>query len=177
MPAIAEETNRRHLWIMSNPGTSGNVGNNVVPLPTKTKGGRRAEDKWSPQVMKFGYTPLPNLLLKAQGKLKITPMQFNVLVQVVEHWWEAERDPYPAKDTIARRMNKSPRQVQRYLTQLEDAGMIKRIARYSGKKAQINNAYSFDGLIKKLKALEPDFSKEAEQKRLRRKRLETAAVG
>jgi predicted transcriptional regulator len=112
--------------------------------------------------MKFGYTPVPNLLLKAQGKLKITPMQFNVLVQVVEHWWEAERDPYPAKDTIARRMNKSPRQVQRYLTELENAGMIRRIARYSGKKAQINNAYSFDGLIKKLKALEPEFTKEAE---------------
>ena len=139
---------------MSNAETS----SNVVSLPTKKKGGRRAEDKWSPQVMKFGYTPLPNLLLKAQGKLKITPTQFNVLVQVVEHWWEAERDPYPAKDTIARRMNKSPRQVQRYLTQLENAGMIRRIARFSGKKAQINNAYSFDGLIKKLKVLEPEFS-------------------
>ena len=158
---------------MNNPTTS----SNVVPLLAKKKGGRRAEDKWSPQVMKFGYTPLPNLLLRAQGKLKITPMQFNVLVQVVEHWWEAERNPYPAKDTIARRMNKSSRQVQRYLTQLEKAGMIRRIARHSGKKAQISNAYSFDGLIKKLKALEPEFSKEAEQKRLKKKKLETAASG
>jgi hypothetical protein len=51
------------------------------------------------------------------------------------------------------------------------------VAPYSGKKAQINNAYSFDGLIKKLKALEPEFSKESQQKRLRRKRLETAAAG
>ena len=153
-----------------------NTADNVISLPTKKKQGRRLEDKWSPPVMKLGYTGLPNLLLKAQGKLKITPMQFNVLVQVIEHWWEAERDPYPAKDTIARRMNKSPRQVQRYLTQLEKAGMIKRIARYSGKKAQINNAYSFDSLIKKLKALEPEFSKETEQKRLRKKKLETAAA-
>jgi len=157
---------------MSNAPTT----DNVIPLRTKRPQGRRLEDKWSARVMKLGYTGLPNLLLRAQGKLKITPMQFNVLVQVIEHWWEAERDPYPAKDTIARRMNKSPRQVQRYLTQLEKAGMIKRIARYSGKKAQINNAYSFDGLIKKLKALEPEFSKEAEQKRLRRKKLETAVA-
>jgi hypothetical protein len=149
---------------------------NVIPLPTKKKEGRRLDDKWTPQVMKLGYTGLPNLMLRAQGKLKITPMQFNVLVQVIEHWWEAERDPFPAKDTIARRMNKSPRQVQRYLTQLEKAGLIKRIARYSGKKAQINNAYSFDGLIAKLKAVEPEFSKEVEQKRLRKKKLETAAV-
>jgi DNA-binding MarR family transcriptional regulator len=116
----------------------------------------------------------PQPLLKAQGKLKLTPPQFNALMQVVEHWWEADREPYPAKDTIARRMNKSPRQVQRYLTQLEKAGMIERIARYSGTKTQINNAYSLKGLIKKLKALEPDFSKEREQKRLRSKKLETA---
>jgi hypothetical protein len=73
-------------------------------------------------------------------------------------------------------MNKSPRQVQRYLTQLERTGLIKRIARFSGKKAQINNAYSFDGLIKKLKAIEPELTKEAEQKRLRKKKLETAAA-
>jgi hypothetical protein len=47
--------------------------------------------------------------------------------------------------------------------------MIRRIARYAGRKAQINNAYSFDGLIKKLKAPEPEFSKDAEQKRLRKR--------
>jgi len=171
-PAIASANERVHFQVMS---TTANT-ENVIPLPTKKKQGRRAEDKWTTLVMKFGYTPLPNLLLKAQGKLKITPTQFNVLVQVLEHWWEAERDPYPAKDTIARRMNKSPRQVQRYLTQLERAGMIKRIPRFSGRKAQINNAYSFDGLIKKLRAVEPEFSKEAEQKRLRKKKLETAAT-
>ncbi len=149
---------------------------NVIPLRAKKAQGRRLEDKWSSQVMKLGYTGLPNLLLRAQGKLKIGPMEFNVLVQVIEHWWEAGRDPYPAKDTIARRMNKSPRQVQRYLTKLEEDGLIRRIERFSGKKAQIANAYSFDGLIAKLKAIEPEFSKEAEQRRLRRKKLETAAA-
>src|ERR1700722_9969487 len=111
---------------------------NVISLPTtKKKQGRRSEDKWSAQVMKLGYTTFPNLLLKAQGKLKLSPAQFNVLVQAVEHWWVLQGEPYPAKDTIARRMNKSPRQVQRYLTELEKAGMIRRISRYSGKKAQI----------------------------------------
>jgi hypothetical protein len=74
-------------------------------------------------------------------------------------------------------MNKSPRQIQRYLTELEQAGLIERIARFSGRKAQINNAYSLNGLVAKLKAVEPAFSKEEEQKRLRRKRLETAAAG
>jgi hypothetical protein len=35
---------------------------NVIPLPTKKKKqGHRAEDKWSAQVMKLGYTTIPNL--------------------------------------------------------------------------------------------------------------------
>ena len=150
---------------------------NVIPLAVKKRTGKRAEDKWSPQVLKFGYTALPNLLLRAQGKLKITPMQFNVLAQLAEHLWDADEYPRPAKSTIATRMNKSPRQVQRYITQLEQKGLISRIKRHSGRKAQTANAYSFDGLIKRLKALEPQFTKEWEQKRIRRKRLEAVAAG
>jgi hypothetical protein len=148
----------------------------VIPFPKK-KSGKRAEDKWSPQVLKLGYTALPNLLLRAQAKLGITPPQFNVLAQLCEHWWEADKHPYPAKDTIARRMGKSPRQVQRYITELEEADLIKRVERFNGKKSQVNNGYLFDGLIKKLKELEPEFSRELEQKRLRRKKLETAKAG
>ncbi len=148
----------------------------VIPLPHKKKTGKRAEDKWSPQVLKFGYTALPNLLLRAQAKLKISPPQFNVLAQLCEHWWDADKYPFPAKETIARRMGKSPRQVQRYITELEDAGLIKRIERFSGKKSQINNGYSFAGLIQKLKALEPEFTKAAEQKKLKSKKLEAAAA-
>jgi hypothetical protein len=138
----------------------------------KSNTGKRAEDKWSPQVLKFGYTALPNLLLRAQAKLKITPSQFNVLAQLAEHWWDAHEYPFPAKDRIAVRLKKSPRQVQRYITQLEKAGHIARIKRFSGRKAQTSNGYSFDGLIKKLKALEPQFSKEADQRKMRRKKFE-----
>ncbi|WP_342710588.1 helix-turn-helix domain-containing protein [Bradyrhizobium sp. B124] len=145
----------------------------VIPFPKKISG-KRAEDKWSPQVLKLGYTALPNLLLRAQAKLKISPPQFNVLAQLCEHWWEADKYPFPAKDTIARRMGKSPRQVQRYITELEEAGLIKRVERFNGKKSQVNNGYLFTGLIKKLKELEPEFSKEVELKKLRKKKLETA---
>ncbi len=59
---IARDEERVHFQVMSTIAHT----ENVIPLPTKKKQGRRAEDKWSSQVMKFGYTPLPNLLLKAQ---------------------------------------------------------------------------------------------------------------
>lgn len=144
----------------------------VVKLPVARKEKRRAEDKFGTQVMKHGYTMLPNLLLQAQARLGISHAEFNVLVQLVSHWWDADKDPYPAKDTIARRMGLSPRQVQRYLTKLEDAGFIKRIERFSGRNAQIANAYSLDGLVEKLKEIEPEFKKLAEQKKIRQRKAE-----
>ncbi len=150
------------------------VSGNVIPMALPKKARRRAEDKWSPQVMKFGYTPLPNLLLRAQGRLGISPVQLNVLVQLAEHWWEADKDPHPAKDRIAGRMGKSPRQVQRYITQLEKKGMVKRVNRYFGRKRQTSNFYSLDGLVAKLKAIVPEFTKAAEMERLRKKRFEAA---
>jgi DNA-binding Lrp family transcriptional regulator len=100
----------------------------------------------------------------------------NVLLQIVEHWWEAGKHAYPSKETIARRMGKSPRQVQRYLTKLEAGGFIQRIARYHGRKAQTSNAYALHGLVEKLKAIEPEFRKMADQARLRRKKVEGASA-
>lgn len=157
--------------------TSSNQTADVIQLHPKGKPvGRRAEDKWSKQVIKLGYTALPNLLLRAQARLGITPTELNVLAQLAEHWWEAERDPHPAKLTIAQRMKKTPRQIQRLITSLEKKGFIKRVTRYSGRR-QTNNGYSFEPLIEELKALEPEFSKEIAQKRLRKRKLEAAAAG
>lgn len=149
---------------------------NVIQMPLSKKDKRRAEDRWSPQAMKFGYTLLPNLLMRAQGILKITPTQFNVLVQLAEHWWEADKDPFPAKERIAKRIGKSPRQVQRYITELEKKGLIKRTARFLGRKAQTSNSYSLAGLVAKLKALEPDFTKNANLTKRRQKQLEAKSA-
>lgn len=153
----------------------------ILTLRVVKKPRNRSEDKWTPGVMKFGFTTIPNLLLEAQAKLEISPVELTVLVQVIEHWWNADADPYPAKATIARRLGKSPRQVQRYLTQLEDKGLIKRVARYRGKQRQTSNAFSLDGLVKKLKAVEPEFTKAREDRKLKaklgQKKVETATAG
>lgn len=74
--------------------------------------------------MKLGFTLIPNLLLQAQGRLKISPVQLTVLAQLFQHWWNADDDPFPSKETIARRLGKSERTIQRYLTQLETAKLI-----------------------------------------------------
>jgi len=137
---------------------------------------RRAEDKFSTQVMKHAYTLVPNLLLMAQSRLDISPLGFNVLMHLFNFWWDADRNPHPTKENIARRMGKSPRMVQRYITELEEAGYVKRIKRFVGPKNQQANAYDLNGLVKKLIELELEFAKVAEQRRLRQKKLETGAA-
>lgn len=149
---------------------------NVIKLPVEKKTRRRAEDKFGSKVLKHGYTMLPNLLLSAQGRLDISPMAFNVLVQLIGHWWEADRNPYPAKQTIATRMGKSPRQVQRYLTELEKAKLVRRIERFTGQKSQTSNEYELAGLVERLSVLEPEFAKVLEQRKIRAKKVESGAA-
>jgi DNA-binding transcriptional ArsR family regulator len=148
----------------------------ILSLPALGKQDkRRAEDKFGVPVMKHGYTMLPNLLVRAQGKLKVGHAEFNVLVQLVHHWWDADKDPHPAKDTIARRMGLSPRQVQRHIASLETAGLVKRVERFSGRKAQMSNGYDLSPLVRKLGAIEPEFRKAAEQGKVRQRKVEGAA--
>lgn len=56
----------------------------MIPFPKKTLG-KRADYKWSTQVLKLGYPALPSVLLRGQAKLKISPPQFNILAQFCEH--------------------------------------------------------------------------------------------
>ena len=157
--------------------TSDTKPDNVVSLrvsPKEKKDKRRAEDKYTPAVIALGYTTLPSLLFKAQAKLKLGSLQLNVLLQIIEPWWDADKPPFIAKDTIARRIRKSARTVQRTITQLENAGHLKRIERFYGRKHQTANGYELDGLVKKLVALEPEFRKAKEQAKLRKKRVEAA---
>lgn len=182
--AILEDTHRSsYVGYMKTTTTNttakvpaNDAGADIIRLPILPKAEkRRSEDKWTAPVMKLGYTPLPSLLLRAQAKLQLKPEHLNTLLQIMEHWWEADKAPFPSKETLARRMGKSPRQVQRYLTELEKAGHIKRVERYNGRKAQVSNYYLLNGLVEKLVAVEPEFRKAAEQNRLRRKKVETPA--
>ena len=61
------------------------------------------------------------------------------------------------------------------LTQLEKKGYLRTLLRYLGKKQQTSNAFSLDGLVAKLKTIEPEFTKAAVQARLKRKKLEAVS--
>lgn len=145
---------------------------NVVSFVPATK--KKPKERWPEAVMARGYAMLPSILLWGQGKLGIEPDELNVLLQIISHRWSAEHDPYLAKATIARRMGKSERMVQRHLTSLEKKGLVARVKRTKLHKGQDANGFDISGLIAKLEALAPEFEKVADQNKRRRAKTEAA---
>jgi predicted transcriptional regulator len=152
--------------------TTKEAGSNIFPLSTVAKP-RKRKDKWPNAVLSRGYSMIPSILLWGQAKMGLQPDQLNVLLQLISHWWSADHDPHPAKDTIARRMGKDARTVQRHLTALETKGFIKRVERFKRHKGQDSNGYDLSGLIAKLETIAPEFEKVTDQNKRRRAKAET----
>lgn len=142
-----------------------NTKSNVIPMHQSAE--KESEKKWGRAVMASGYSMIPSLIFRAQARLGLSCAQLAVLLHLVDYWWHRAKLPYPSKKTLAERMHLGERQIQRYLTELEDGGFIRRIERFAGHKGQQSNMYDLTGLVDKLKKLEPDFRQvreEAEEK-------------
>ena len=134
---------------------------NVVPLRQKAE--RESEKKWSRAVMDLGYSMVPSLIFHAQARLGLNPTQLVLMLHLADYWWHRAQMPFPSKAALAERMGLSERQIQRYLTELENGGFIERVERFAGHKGQQSNEYNMTGLVDKLKKLEPDFRQVKEQ--------------
>lgn len=73
-----------------------------------------------------GFQAVPDILLKHQNDLGLSPTDLAVLLNVLMHWWYPEKKPFPRSTTIAKRMGVTPRTVQRSLQQLEALGLLVR---------------------------------------------------
>lgn len=150
----------------------------VLPFTGKQSGKGRpnglrpAERKWGKRVIGLGYSILPSLLFRAQRRLGVSAIQLAIIVQIADYWWDHERKPYPSKAELAARLNIHPRNVQRHIAALEKRGLLKRENRYWSKGGQTSNAYDLWGIVEKLKKLEPEFTKAAEESRAQRRKLE-----
>lgn len=120
------------------------------------EGNRREEkkktsvEKWGFDTIKAGFIFIPSVLARYQHRLGLSSTDFNVLVQLIDHWWEPTSKIFPSKDTLAKRMNVSGSTIQRSIARLEKAGLVKRENRYGGVKQQMSNVYHLDGLVAKL---------------------------
>lgn len=142
-------------------------GQKVVPLFVESEK-KESEKKWGKAVMTLGYCIFPSILLQAQGRLGLTAQEMIVLLQLAEHWWKADSQVFPSKETIAERVGLSGKQVQRHIKALELRGLLQRTARYKPGRGQLSNQYDLSGLVAKLKTLEPEIT--------RARKLKTAAT-
>ena len=94
----------------------------VIPLTAKSK--KTSDRKWGNAVMKMGFCIVPLLPLRGQQRVGLNPTQLAVLLQLCDFWWDPDRNPYPSKAKIAARLGIGPRQVQRYMAELETAGLV-----------------------------------------------------
>jgi hypothetical protein len=132
---------------------------------------KASEKKFGKPVMGVGFCITPSLLMKAQARIGLNPVQFNIVLQLLDQWWEAERRPWPAKATLAERMGMSDRQIQRHIAEMEGAGLVQRIPRTSPGKGKTSNEYDLTGLVNKLKELEPEFTKAKQDAKAKSKAL------
>lgn len=98
-------------------------------------------DKWTPAIEKFGYTSLPNLLLSARKKLRISAGEMLVILAIESFRWD-QRKPFPSLTALGLKTGLTVRSVRRHITDLERKGIIKRVRR-SG----TSNAYDLSPLI------------------------------
>lgn len=127
--------------------------------------------KWGLPVLDLGFTIVPSLLLKAQARLDLTAQELVVLLQIIDHWWDADNWPYPGKAILAERLNLSTKQIQRHTASLEKKGILTKKQRYGAKhKGKLSNEYNLSGLVSKLKELEPEFTEAKNAQRALSKR-------
>jgi hypothetical protein len=131
------------------------------------------ELSWGKAVYGHGYAGIPSLLIQAQRRLGINPIQMNIIVQLLDYWHEPSRKPFPTKKDLAKRIGVTDKTIQNNIRELEEAGLILREQRKTAAGDWNSNIYHLDGLIAKVQALEPEFAAEKKKKREARAALET----
>ena len=127
---------------------------------------------FGPKVMAHGFVGVPNILVRGQKRLGITPTQFNILVQLLSYYYDPDRPPFPSKRELAERIDITQQTLRINIKALEDAGLLQREQQKTSAGDYGSNRYHLTGLIEKLKKLEPDFAEERKERQEARKLTE-----
>ena len=101
-------------------------------------------DKWSPEIGKWGHTPVPNILVTHQRELGITNGELAVLLGLLMFMWSTN-NPFPAVSTLASHSGMASKTIRRHIRSLEAKGLIRRKYRKA-----ITNEYDFGPLKSRL---------------------------
>lgn len=139
----------------------------VITFPKKpsTKSVSSTEKIWGKAVSSHGYTGVPSILIQAHRRLGIIPTQMNIIIQLLDYWFEPSRKPFPSKKDLAKRLDLTEKTIQNNVRAMEQQGLIQRELRKTAAGDWNSNIYHLDGLIAKVQALEPEFAAERQKRR------------
>lgn len=120
----------------------------TLVLPSAKEALQENQKKWGNDLMKAGWTLLPNTIFMRQRALGLDSMDINILMVLLSHWWTADNLPFPSKQKIADTIGCDPSTVRRRIKKLEGAGFITRIQRRVENNRNKTNQYDFTGLVK-----------------------------
>ena len=78
-------------------------------------------------VMAGGFCPVPNYLITQQDKFGLNTTEMVILLNLMMHWYEPNKDVFPATDTLAKRIGLSRRAIQLGLKSLVEKGFIEEL--------------------------------------------------
>ena len=104
--------------------------------------------KWGKLNMRAGFVGFPSAVIQFQDQLRLSSTEFNILLQLADHWWDPERHPYPSKGLLAKRTQMKPRSVQRIIARLESRKLIERVPRTYPQGGNKTNEYRLTGLAR-----------------------------
>lgn len=144
------------------------------PSPEPPQAATKAFEKlWGKDVRKHGYAAIPSIMIRSQHRLGVNPTQFSILIQLLEYWRTPERAPFPTKQQLADRIGVKQSTVKANMAALQKAGLLKREQHRTSSGDWGANTYLLDGLVAKIKSLEPEFAEEKRKRDDARKRVET----
>lgn len=80
---------------------------------------QRFVEKWSPAILKHGFTMIPNVLLDNVYGMGITASQLGVLLILERYRWLRDEEVFPSYKTIGKQSGQSERTVERCIEQLK----------------------------------------------------------
>lgn len=141
--------------------------------PTTVEKKSQLEGKWGKKVIASGYTSVPDVIIKHQQRLKLKPLDLNVLIHLLSYWWTAPNLPRPSKKTLAAAVGVDPSTIRRCLQKLEKAGYLKRIEHRKAYGSRPNR-YNLQGLVN---AIQPLAEEELEEIRKKKVQAQAKAAG
>jgi hypothetical protein len=92
------------------------------PKPSSKKSSS-TERIWGKAVYSHGYAGIPSILIQAQRRLGINSMQMNIIIQLLDYWFDPSRKPFPMKEDLAKRIGVTAKTIQTNIAALEKAGL------------------------------------------------------